>query len=93
MLPYVWTVPALQLWAMIFGLNYFSTVPPTTTLTVSILGRHSVGELSGWVFEAAGSYTTAFISAAVVAFIGGALTLGIREEPVGSRPTPTPVAV
>jgi MFS family permease len=110
LLPYVWTVPALQLWAVIFGLNYFSTVPPTTTLTANIFGRHSLGELSGWiffvhqvgaalgaalagwVFEAAGSYTTAFISAAVVAFVGGALTLFIREEPVGSRPTPTPVA-
>ncbi len=109
LLPYVWNVPSLQVWAVIFGLNYFSTVPPTTSLTVNIFGRHSVGELSGWiffahqvgaalgaalagwVFEATGTYTTAFVSAAVVAFLGSALTLLIREEPVGSRPTPTPV--
>ena len=109
-LPYVWSVPSLQVWAVIFGLNYFSTVPPTTTLTVNIFGRHSVGELSGWiffahqvgaalgaalagwVFEATGTYTTAFVSAAVVAFLGAALTLLIREVPVGLRPTPTPVA-
>ena len=109
MLPYVWTMSSLQVWAVIFGLNYVSTVPPTTTLTLNIFGRHSVGELSGWiffahqagaalgaavagwVFEAAGSYSTAFVSAAVVAFAGSALTLFIREEPVGSRPTPTTV--
>jgi MFS family permease len=110
LLPYVWTVSSLQVWAVIFGLNYFSTVPPTTALTVNIFGRHSVGELAGWiffahqvgaalgaalagwVFEATGTYTTAFLSAAVVAFLGSVLTLLIREQRVGARPTPTPVA-
>ena len=46
----VWSVPSLHLWAAIFGLNYISTVPPTTTLTANIYGRYSVGELSGWIF-------------------------------------------
>jgi MFS family permease len=46
---YVWDVPSLHLWAAIFGLNYISTVPPTTTLTANIYGRFSVGELSGWI--------------------------------------------
>jgi MFS family permease len=104
MLPYVWTGPSLLVWAAIFGLNYFSTVPPTTTLTVNIFGRYSVGELSGWiffahqvgaalgaavagwVFEWSGTYTSAFVSAAVLAFLGSALTLLIREEPIRSRP-------
>ena len=27
-------------------------MPPTTTLTASIFGRYSVGELSGWIFFA-----------------------------------------
>jgi MFS family permease len=49
---YVWNVPSLHLWAAIFGLNYISTVPPTTTLTANIFGRYSVGELSGWIFFA-----------------------------------------
>ncbi|MBI2017384.1 MAG: MFS transporter, partial [Candidatus Rokubacteria bacterium] len=40
----------LHLWAAVFGLNYISTVPPTTTLTANIFGRYSVGELSGWIF-------------------------------------------
>ena len=47
---YVWDVQSLHLWAAIFGLNYISTVPPTTTLTANIYGRFSVGELSGWIF-------------------------------------------
>jgi len=47
---YVWDVPSLHLWAAVFGLNYISTVPPTTTLTANIFGRFSVGELSGWIF-------------------------------------------
>ena len=49
---YVWNAPSLHLWAAIFGLNYISTVPPTTTLTANIFGRYSVGELSGWIFFA-----------------------------------------
>jgi predicted MFS family arabinose efflux permease len=47
---YVWNAPSLHLWAAIFGLNYISTVPPTTTLTANIFGRYSVGELSGWIY-------------------------------------------
>jgi len=38
---YVWNAPSLHLWAAIFGLNYISTVPPTTTLTANIFGRYS----------------------------------------------------
>jgi len=48
----VWNVPSLHVWAAIFGLNYISTVPPTTTLTANIFGRYSVGELLGWIFFA-----------------------------------------
>jgi len=110
LLPYVWNVPSLQVWAAIFGLNYFSPVQPPTTLTVNIFGRYSVGELSGWiflahqvgaalgaaiagwVFEWSGTYTSAFVSAAVMAFLGSALTILIREEPISSRPMPASVA-
>ena len=49
-LPYVGTVPGLFAWAVVFGLNYISTVPATTALTAKIYGRYSVGELSGWIF-------------------------------------------
>jgi MFS family permease len=101
---YVWNAPSLHVWAAIFGLNWVSTVPPTTTLTASIFGRYSVGELSGWIyfahqvgsalsaatagliFEAYGSYTPAFVSAAVMAIAAAGLTMLIREEPVVTPP-------
>src|SRR5437773_12142514 len=62
---YVWNAPSLHLWAAIFGLNYISTVPPTTALTANIFGRYSVGELSGWIFFAHQ------VGAALGAAIGG----------------------
>src|SRR6266567_2606040 len=105
---YVWNVPSLHLWAALFGLNYISTVPPTTTLTANIYGPYSVGELSGWiffahqvgsalgaalagwVFELTGTYSNAFVSAAVLAFVAAGLAMMIREEPLVSRPTTAP---
>lgn len=108
---YVWNVPSLHVFAAVFGLNYISTVPPTTTLTANIFGRLSVGALSGWIFfshqvgsalgawaggaifDATGSYSWAFVSAAVLAFIASGLSLLIKEVPTsakpGRRPTPT----
>lgn len=103
---YVWNVPSLDIFAAIFGLNYISTVPPTTTLTANIFGRLSVGAISGWIFfshqvgsaigawvggaifDATGSYSWAFTSAAVLAFIASGLSLLIKEVPVSARPTP-----
>lgn len=108
---YVWNVPSLHLWAAIFGLNYISTVPPTTTLTANIFGRYSVGELSGWIFfahqvgaalaaalagwifEWTGTYSSAFVSAALLGFLAAGLTLLIREEPIVTRPPAAAPAV
>ncbi len=101
---YVWNAPSLHVWAAIFGLNYISTVPPTTTLTANIFGRYSVGELSGWIFfshqvgaalgaalagwiyEWTGTYSIAFVSAALLGFLAAGMALLIREEPIASRP-------
>jgi MFS family permease len=103
---YVWDIPSLHLWAVIFGLNYISTVPPTTALTGSIFGRYSVGELSGWIFfshqvggalgaalsgwlfEATGSYYIPFMLGAVLGVAAAFGALAIREEPVRVQPTP-----
>ncbi len=105
---YVWNVPSLHVFAAIFGLNYISTIPPTTTLTANIFGRLSVGALSGWIyfshqvgsaigawaggaiFDATGSYSWAFLSAAVLAFIASGLSLLIKEVPISARPSPRP---
>jgi MFS family permease len=104
---YVHDVPSLHLWAALFGLNWISTVPPTTTLTANIFGRFSVGELSGWIYfshqvgsalgaalagwlyEWAGNYNAAFVSAAFLAFLATGMAMAIREEPIRARPTPS----
>jgi MFS family permease len=101
---YVWNLPSLHVWAVLFGLNYISTVPPTTTLTANIYGRFSVGELSGWIFfshqvgaalgaaiagwlfEWTGSYSSAFVSAAIMGFLASGMAMMIREEPLRARP-------
>jgi MFS family permease len=64
---YVWNVPSLHIFAAIFGLNYISTVPPTTTLTANIFGRLSVGALSGWIFF------SHQVGSAIGAWAGGAI--------------------
>jgi MFS family permease len=64
---YVWNLPSLHVWAVLFGLNYISTVPPTTTLTANIYGRFSVGELSGWIFFA--HHVGAALGAAIAGWI------------------------
>jgi predicted MFS family arabinose efflux permease len=66
-LPYVGTTVGLFAWAVVFGLNFVSTVPATTALTAKIYGRYSVGELSGWIFF------SHQIGSAVGALVGGYL--------------------
>jgi MFS family permease len=108
-LPWVSNVPSLNLFAAIFGLNYVSTAPPTSTLTANIFGRYSAGELFGWVFvshqigaalgswiggvsyDLTGSYSLAFTSAALLAFLAAGLVLAIQDEPRTHTPAVTPV--
>jgi MFS family permease len=41
---------ALHVFAVVFGLSYIATVPPTTALTADIFGRKSVASIFGWIF-------------------------------------------
>ncbi len=58
-------VTGLNLFAIAFGLNYISTVPPTSTLTADLFGRRSVGMLFGWIFF------SHQIGAALASYVGG----------------------
>jgi predicted MFS family arabinose efflux permease len=56
-----------------------------------ILFAHQVGgalgaAAGGWLFEATGSYTWAFVSAAALAFLAAGLSLAIQDEPVERTP-------
>jgi len=59
------------------------------------LGAALGEQLGGWLFDATGLYTWAFLAAAVLAFLGSGLVLLIKEEPIATvtMPAPTPVAV
>jgi predicted MFS family arabinose efflux permease len=51
LLPFLITTDiGLVAWAVLFGLDYIATVPPTATLVADIFGRRNVGQVFGWVF-------------------------------------------
>ena len=48
-LPSITTLPFLSLFAVVLGLDYIATVPPTIMLTADRFGRRSVGTIFGWI--------------------------------------------
>ena len=49
-LPLILDVPQLFLFAIVYGLDWIATVPPTANLTARIFGRGSLGTIYGWIF-------------------------------------------
>jgi predicted MFS family arabinose efflux permease len=64
-LPFATNLGGLAVFAILFGLDYIATVPPTTALVADIFGRKNVGVVFGWVFCAHQ------IGAALMAWLGG----------------------
>ncbi|ACO47876.1 MFS transporter [Deinococcus deserti] len=97
-LPFLPPGLAFTAFAVLFGLDYIATVPPTTALAADIFGRENVGTVYGWVFcahqvgaalaswlggvsrDALGSYSAAFIAAAVLAVAAAVLVLGVTPS-------------
>ena len=50
LLPFVQSFGGLTVFAIVFGLDYIATVPPTAALVADIFGRRHVGTVFGWVF-------------------------------------------
>ncbi|HXF61251.1 MAG TPA: MFS transporter [Caldilineaceae bacterium] len=65
LLPAITTPVGLGFFAVLFGLDYIATVPPTVSLTADTFGRRHVGTVFGWVFCAHQ------IGAALAAWVGG----------------------
>ena len=65
LLPFVQNQVGLTLFAILFGLDYIATVPPTTMLVANTFGRRNVGTVFGWVFCAHQ------IGASLAAWLGG----------------------
>ncbi|WP_029215548.1 MFS transporter [Kallotenue papyrolyticum] len=66
-LPFVSSSGGLAAFAILFGLDYIATVPPTTTLVADTFGRRQVGTIFGWIFCAHQ------VGAALAAWLGGVI--------------------
>jgi len=64
-LPFIYDGQWLYAFAVLYGLDWIATVPPTANLTAQIFGRASLGQLYGWIFF------SHMIGAAIAAFAGG----------------------
>jgi len=64
-LPLILSIPQLFLFAIVYGLDWIATVPPTANLTARIYGRGSLGTIYGWIFA------SHMAGAALAAFLGG----------------------
>ena len=51
-LPFVHDSLGIFAFAILFGLDYIATVPPTVMLVADVFGRRNVGVVYGWVFAA-----------------------------------------
>jgi sugar phosphate permease len=49
-LPFVKDFNGLVLFAVIYGLDWFATVPPSMAITADTFGRQNVGKVYGWIF-------------------------------------------
>ncbi len=48
-LPLITTLPLMTMFAVVFGLDFIATVPPTVMLTANRFGRRSVPSIYGWI--------------------------------------------
>jgi MFS family permease len=66
-LPFVQDLPGFFVFAVIYGLDWFATVPPSMAITADTFGRQNVGKVYGWIFM------SHQIGAAIMASAAGAI--------------------
>jgi sugar phosphate permease len=66
-LPFIQDVRLLAVFAVLYGLDWLATVPPTVALTGDRFGRASLGSIFGWIF------LSHQIGGAVASYLAGAL--------------------
>jgi len=49
-LPFVHDFTGLVFFAIVYGLDWFATVPPSMAITADTFGRQNVGKVYGWIF-------------------------------------------
>ncbi|AFV77389.1 MFS transporter [Thermus oshimai] len=98
-LPYAVAPETMVPFAILFGLDYIATVPPTVALAADHFGRQNVGTVYGWVFAAhqlgaafaswaGGSVRDAFGAYTLAFFLAGALAVMAGLLSLGIRRAP-----
>lgn len=107
-LPFVKDFSGLVVFAIVYGLDWFATVPPSMAITADTFGRQNVGKVYGWIFMShqIGAAIMASTAGAVrdylgeynVAFMAGgfiamiAAGLALQIKPKPKESAPPPVA-
>lgn len=72
-LPFVQDFKGLLVFAVIYGLDWFATVPPSMALTADTFGKQNVGKVYGWIFM------SHQIGAAIMASVAGAIRVWMGD--------------
>ena len=72
-LPFVHDTMTIAAFAILFGLDYIATVPPTVALVADRFGQHNVGVVYGWVFA------SHMIGAAIAAWVAGVVRESVGD--------------
>jgi MFS family permease len=102
LLPFVQDAGMLSVFAVIYGLDWLATVPPTISLTADRFGRGSVGSIYGWISlshqlggaiaAAMGGYVYVMMGSYNAAFISAGVTAVIAAGlALGVRRTRLPL--
>ncbi len=73
MLPFVRDFSGLVVFAVIYGLDWFATVPPSMAITADTFGKQNVGKVYGWIFM------SHQIGAALMASAAGAIRTSMGD--------------
>jgi sugar phosphate permease len=67
LLPFIQDVRLLAVFAVLYGLDWLATVPPTVALTGDRFGRASLGSIFGWIFlsHQLGGATASYLAGAL----------------------------
>ena len=72
-LPFVHDAMTIGAFAILFGLDYIATVPPTVALAADRFGAHNVGVVYGWIFAAH------MLGAAIAAWVAGVVRESVGD--------------
>jgi len=108
LLPFVRDYFGLVVFAIIYGLDWFATVPPSMAITADTFGRQNVGKVYGWIFmshqigaaimaSAAGAVRTYLGNYDIAFFAGGiiamiAATCALNIKPKNKESSPPSLA-